>query len=111
MAKFDVEIKNAEGTCTDERFSVIVKNGDLQAEKVVNHVGEVIKITGYAEAHISTDTKDFDMIYYATDNGYLSSGSKVFFDSVKKYISEFDTFKINSIKTSKGTTFKVTPIL
>ena len=51
------------------------------------------------------------MGYYSTDNGLISTGSEVFKNSVVEYIDDIDTFKIVSIKTKKGTTYKVTPIL
>ena len=51
------------------------------------------------------------MNYYSTDEGLISSGSAIFRDSVKDYYGDVDLFKIVSIKTKKGTTYKVTPIL
>ena len=51
------------------------------------------------------------MGYYATDKGILSTGSNVFKESVEKYFGECKEFRIIELRTKKGTTFKVTPIL
>lgn len=108
---YEVKILEKKGTCDSTIFEQVVKNGDLNSEKVTENVGKVVKITGYALCHITAGDKEFDMNYYATDDGYLSTGSSVFKESVENYFGEVSTFKIVSIKTSKGTTYKVTPIL
>lgn len=108
---YSVEITKAEGACNSEVFKKMAKNGDIQSEKVTENIGRVITLTGYALAHITTADKEFDMGYYSTTEGMLSTGSQVFKDSVEEYYGEIDTFKIVSIKTKKGTTYKVTPVL
>lgn len=110
-AKYEVKVLEKKGACDSETFEKIVKNGDIQAEKVTENVGKVIRLTGYALCHITAGDKEFDMNYYSTDEGFLSTGSVVFKESVESYFGEVSTFKIVSIKTSKGTTYKVTPIL
>ena len=110
-AKFEVKVLDKKGTCDSATFEEIVKNGDVNAEKVTENVSKVVRITGYALCHITAGDKDFDMNYYATDEGFLSSGSVVFKESVESYFGKVSTFKIVSIKTSKGTTYKVSPIL
>lgn len=110
-AKYEVNVIEKKGACDSETFEKIVKNGDIQAEKVSDNIGKVVKITGYALCHITAGDKEFDMNYYSTDEGFLSSGSVIFKDSVIEYFGEVSNFKIVSIKTKKGTTYKVTPIL
>ena len=112
MAKaYEVKINEKVGACDWAIFEKMAKNGDLTSEKVADCVGKVVKITGYALCNITAGDKNFDMNYYSTDEGLLSSGSTIFRDSVKEYYGDIDLFKIVSIKTNKGTTFKVTPIL
>lgn len=108
---YTVEIVKAEGACNSDVFKKMAKNGDITSEKVTENIGKVFKITGYAICHITTADKEFDMGYYSTDSGMLSTGSEVFKNSVEEYYGEIDTFKIVSIKTKKGTTYKVTPVL
>lgn len=111
MAKFEIVLNEKKGSCETELFEKMVKSGDIQATPVKSMINENVSITGYALAHITTDDKDFDMGYYATDKGILSTGSKVFKDSVEKYFGEAKEFRIIELRTKKGTTFKVTPIL
>ena len=108
---YNVEISKAEGACNSEVFKKMTKNGDITSEKVTDNIGKVFKLTGYAICHITTADKEFDMGYYSTTEGMLSTGSEVFKNSVEEYYGEVDTFKIVSIKTKKGTTYKVTPVL
>lgn len=108
---YEVKVLEKKGSCDSATFEKMAKNGDIQAEKVTDNVGKVIKLTGYALCHITAGEKEFDMNYYATEEGILQTGSKVFKDSVEEYYGDVSTFKIIAIKTSKGTTYKVTPIL
>ena len=101
---------NGLGLALSKKIISICK-GDITASKVEDFVGKVIKITGWADAHISTDSKEFDLTYYATDDGYFSTGSKYFKDSLNDYLGDTDTFKILKVKTSKGHTYKVSPII
>lgn len=108
---FDVEIKKLEGVCESELFKKMVKNGDITASKVQDMLNEVVEINGYAECHIKTNDKEFDLNYFSTNKGFISTGSEVLLKSVKTYFNDIKLFKIVSIKTRKGTTYKVSPIL
>lgn len=108
--KYVVTIKGAMGECNSELFKKMALNGDITAEKVPDNVGLVFKLTGMAECHIESDEKEFDVTYYATPEGYLSTGSIIFKDSVIDYMDYTDTFKIQAIKTKKGTSYKAVPI-
>lgn len=111
MKKYEVTIIEATGSCDTELFKKMAKKGDISASKIEAFVDKVIKITGSAKAHIVTENKEFDLTYYATDNGYFSTGSKYFEESLSDYIKDTDTFKILKVKTSKGYTYKVSPIV
>ena len=111
MAKFEIKILEKKGSCEQALFEEMIKAGDIQATPVKSMINTNVKITGYAEAHITTDDKDFDMNYFATDKGILSTGSNVFKESVEKYFGKCNEFRIIELRTKKGTTFKVTPIL
>ena len=78
--------------------------------KIDDFIGKVVKITGTADATIKTDDKEFSITYYSTEDGYFSSGSEWFRNSLLDYISDTDTFKILKIKTKKGHTYKASPI-
>lgn len=110
MRKYELTIKNATGSCDTELFKKMAKKGDITATKIDEVVNHVVKITGWADAHIETDDKQFDITYYATDEGYFSTGSKYFNESLNDYLGDTDTFKILKIKTSKGHTYKASPI-
>ena len=109
--KYNVEIVEAKGACDSEIFKKMASRGDIQADKVADNIDKVIRLTGYAVCHVTTSEKEFDMNYYSTDTGMLASGSQFFKESVEDYYGDIDTFKIVSIKTKKGTTYKVTPVL
>ena len=111
MKKYELTIDNATGSCDTELFKKMAKKGDITASKVEDFVGKVIRISGWADAHVSTDSKEFDLTYYATDDGYFSTGSKYFKESLNDYLGDTDTFKILKVKTSKGHTYKVSPII
>lgn len=108
---FKIELKSSFGSCDSAIFKKMVSKGDVTATSIKEMINEVVKITGYASCHITTKSKDFDMNYFATDKGIISTGSQIFLDSVEDYIGDTDTFKIVSIRTNNGTTYKVTPIL
>ena len=109
--KYEVQIKESKGSCTKPLFEKMVKNGDITAVKISDAVGKVVKIDGYADCHVVAGEKEFDITYYATTDGLISSGSEVFKQSVLNYMDEDVMCKIMKIKTNKGTTFKVSPIL
>ena len=110
MRKYELTITKATGSCDTELFKKMAKKGDITASKIESLVDKVIKITGWADVHIVTDDKEFDMTYYASDDGYFSTGSKYFNESVDSYLEDTDTFKILKVKTKKGHTYKASPI-
>ena len=111
MKKYELTINETTGSCNTELFKKMAKKGDISASKIENFVDKVVRITGTADAHIATDDKEFDITYYATDDGYFSTGSKYFNESLNDYLKDTDTFKILKIKTSKGYTYKAVPII
>lgn len=109
--KYEVTILESDGTCATSLFEKMAKLGDITAEKVTECIGKVVKITGYAMCHIKTEEKDFKLGYYATDDGFISTGSEIFYNSVVAYKGEVEKFKIQKVRTRKGTTYKAVPIL
>lgn len=109
--KYEVSIKEVKGSCDTSLFKKMAQNGDITAEKISDVVGKIVKIDGYADCHILAGDKEFDITYYATSDGLISSGSDVFKKSVLNYMDEDVMCKIMKVKTNKGTTFKVSPIL
>lgn len=110
MKKYELTIEGATGSCDTELFKKMAKKGDITASKIDDFVGKVVRITGTANANIKTDDKEFNITYYATDDGYFSSGSTWFYDSYSDYAGDTDTFKILKVKTKKGHTYKASPI-
>lgn len=110
--KYEVSIKNAKGTCENSLFSKMAKNGDIQAKKVTEVIGEVVTIKGYAVCNIQTEDKNFDITYFDTKElGLISSGSEIFANSVFEYYGEVEKVRIVEVKTRKGKTYKAQPIL
>ena len=110
MGKYEVTIEMAKGSCEKAQFQKLAKNGDVQAEPISKQVGRMLTITGYAKLHIETDNKSFDNYIYACDDGYYSSGSEYFKNSVETYYDDTRTFKVNKIETKKGYTYKAIAI-
>lgn len=111
MSKYDVKIESAYGVCESPLFQKMATKGDIQADKIDKMVDLVVNIKGWAKAHITTDEKEFDLYYYATDDGYFSSGSEYFNEGVVDYLVETEKFIIKKVKTKKGFTYKATPIV
>lgn len=109
--KYEVQIKETKGSCATPLFKKMVENGDITAERINDCVDKIVKIDGYADCHIVAGDKEFDITYYATSDGMISSGSEVLKQSVLNYLDENVMLKIKKIKTNKGTTYKVSPIL
>ena len=80
-------------------------------KNIADTIDKIVKINGYALCHITAGEKDFDINYYSTNEGIISSGSEVFKNSVLNYIDEDVYVKICKLKTKKGITYKVSPIL
>lgn len=107
-----VKVEEKAGTCDTELFETIAKNGDITAVKVTELLSSQVKITGYAKCSIQTAEKTFDMCYYDTEEyGLISSGSEIFFKSVKTYFGKVENVRLTEIKTKKGKTYKAVPVL
>lgn len=109
--KYEVTIKESKGACDKELFQKMIKRGDIVATKLADMIGKTVKITGYAICHVETDDKDFEIAYFAVNNGYISSGSEYFIESVKEYFDDCEYFNLKEIKTKKGKTYKAMPVL
>lgn len=110
--KYNVKVEYKFGTCDNDLFEKMAKKGDLTAVKVSELIGQVVKITGYATCVIETDEKTFSITYYDTEEyGLVSSGSEIFYESVKDYIYDVEYVRLTEVKTKKGKTYKAVPIL
>ena len=109
--EYEVTIKKSVGSCDSELFKEMVKRGDLQATKIKDAVGNKYLFTGYADCEVKANGKKFNVTYYATDDGFISSGSEIFKKSVETYMSYNKKLKVVSKTTENGTTFKAVPIL
>ena len=109
--KCTTNIIEVKGTCDSELFKKMVNRGDITSYKVKDKIGDTIEISGYAFVEVTTPEKVFTLGYYATDKGFYSTGSEVFFNSVKDYFNECKKFTIMETKTKKGTTYKASPVL
>lgn len=109
---YNVKVVSKTGTCNNEIFEKMAENGDINAVKVSELIGANVTITGTGKCNITTDDKNFDIIYYDTkEYGLISSGSEFFAKSVETYINDIQTFIIKEIKTKKGKTYKAQPQL
>lgn len=112
MSKYEVEVKSMIGTLDNKTFEKMAKKGDITATKIVDIMGKVVTITGYSECEIETQDKKFSILYVNTvEYGIVSAGSEIFKESVEDYFGEVERFRIKSIKTKKGNTYKAVPIL
>lgn len=112
MENYKVEIKEKYGSCENKLFEKMAQNGDLNSIKLKDIINAEITIQGYALCNITTKDKNFNMNYIDTEEyGLISSGSEIFIKSVKLYINDAKLFRIKEIKTSKGVTYKVFPVL
>ena len=110
--KYEVTVNEKKGTCDNALFEKMAKKGDLTAIKLSELVGIEVKITGYAKCHIVTDEKEFDVNYFDTEEyGLVSSGSKIFTESVVDYFGEVESVRLTEVKTKKGKTYKAVPVL
>lgn len=112
MSKYEVEVKSKVGTLDNKIFEKMAKKGDITATKIVDIMGKVVTITGYSECEIETQDKKFSILYVNTEEfGIVSAGSEIFKESIEDYYGEVEKFRIKSIKTKKGNTYKAVPIL
>ena len=110
--KYEVTVKEKEGSCDNALFEKMAKKGDITAIKLSDVLGMVVKIIGYAECTIETDEKTFDINYFDTEEyGLISSGSEIFAESVSDYYGEVENVRLTEVKTKKGKTYKAVPVL
>lgn len=110
--KYEVKVNEKKGSCDNALFEKMAMKGDITATKLSDVLGQVVHITGYASCTITTEDKTFDINYFDTEEyGLISSGSEIFFESVKDYFEEVDEVRLTEVKTKKGKTFKAVPIL
>lgn len=110
--KYEVTVLEKKGTCDNVLFEKMAKKGDLTAIKLSELVGVEVKITGYAKCNLVTDDKNFDINYFDTEEyGLVSSGSKIFAESVVDYFGEVESVRLVEVKTKKGKTYKAVPVL
>lgn len=111
MDNYSVEIIETTGSMSSPIFKKMAERGDITSTKIEEVVGSTVEINGYAWCHIKTDKKEFNMGYYSTNIGIISTGSEIFKESVKDYLDEVKNFNIVKIKTKQGNTYKVSPVL
>ena len=110
--KYEVTVLEKKGTCDNVLFEKMAKKGDLTAIKISELLGVEIRITGYAKCNLVTDDKNFNINYFDTEEyGLLSSGSKIFTESVVDYFGEVESVRLTEVKTKKGKTYKAVPVL
>ena len=110
--EYKVELLEVKGSCDSDIFRTMAERGDLQSQKIKNMVGVNVTVNGYALTHITTEDKEFDMLYLDTkEYGLISTGSLIFIDSLKAYYNVCPTLKITEVRTKNGTTFKAQPVL
>lgn len=110
--KYEVKVQVKKGSCDNSLFEKMAMKGDITATKLSEVLGQVVHIIGYASCTITTEDKTFDINYFDTDEfGLISSGSEIFFESVKDYFEEVDEVRLTEVKTKKGKTYKAVPIL
>lgn len=108
---YSVEIKELYGSMDSDIFKKMCERGDITSTKIEEMIGSTVEINGYAVCEVKTSDKKFTMGYYSTDLGIISTGSEYFLESVKDYIGSVAKFNIVKIKTKKGNTYKVSPVL
>lgn len=110
--KYEVKVNEKKGSCDNALFEKMAMKGDITATKLSEVLGQVVHILGYASCTITTEDKTFDINYFDTEEfGLVSSGSEIFFESVKDYFGEVEKVRLTEVKTKKGKTFKAVPIL
>lgn len=113
MAKnenYNVEILSAWGSCEKAMFQKQAERGDITSQKVEEFINAIVDVKGYASCKITTKDKEFNLNYFVTDKGIMSTGSEVFMNSIVDYIGDTHLFKVLKIKTKKGFTYKAQPI-
>lgn len=109
-SNFKVTINNATGICDTDLFRKVCERGDLNALRIKDHIGDIIHVNGTCDTTIQNNDEVFDITYYACDEGVYSTGSEIFKDSVTDYLGDINVFRITSISTRKGKSFKASPV-
>lgn len=109
--KYEVTVLEKKGTCDNALFEKMAKKGDLTATKLSELLGVEVKITGYAKCNVVTDDKNFNINYFDTEYGLVSSGSEIFTESVVDYFGIVESVRLVEVKTKKGKTYKAVPVL
>lgn len=110
--KYEVTVLDKKGSCDNELFTKMAKNGDITSIKLSDIIGAEVKITGFAKCNIVTENKNFNINYFDTEEyGLVSSGSEIFINSVNTYFGEVESVRITEVKTGKGKTYKAVPVL
>lgn len=110
--KYEVTVLEKKGSCDNELFAKMAKNGDITSIKLSDIIGAEVKITGFAKCNIVTENKNFNINYFDTEEyGLVSSGSEIFINSVNTYFGEVESVRITEVKTGKGKTYKAVPVL
>ena len=61
--KYEVRIMNSDGTCNNPLFEKMASKGDITASGgVKDFINEVVSVRGYADCHITTSEKEFDLL-------------------------------------------------
>ena len=107
----DSEVNTASLFAVDTGSSSSLHEVSITSESVKEHVGDTVKVDGYANCHIETTEKEFDLLYMSTNIGFIHTGSVIFIESFTDYYGEVDTFRIASIKAKNGTAYKAVPML
>lgn len=112
MAKervYSAKILKKGGSLDNSVFEKMVERGDVTSKSVKEMVDSIVKVSGYAEAHIDTSDNSFDILYVNTDKGIISTGSSIFKTSLFDYIDDMNTFRVVQVKCKKGVGYKLMP--
>lgn len=110
--KYEVSVIEKGGTCNTPLFEKMATKGDVTAISIKEFIGKVLTIVGYSMCEIVTDEKQFKIGYYDTEEyGFISTGSEIFFESVKDYFGEVEQVRVVEVKTRQGKTYKAMPVL
>lgn len=109
---YSVEIIETVGSMSSPVFKKMAERGDITSVKINEVIGSVVNVTGFAWCKITTKDKEFNMGYYMTDLGIVSTGSEIFKESVADYFKDgISKFNIVQVRTKNGQTYKVSPVL
>ena len=109
---YDVKVIEKYGTCDTDLFEKMAKKGDITATSIKNFINKTLSIAGFALCEITTEEKQFKIGYFDTyEYGFISTGSEIFYNSVKDYFGDVEQVRIVEVKTKQGKTYKAVPVL